>query len=98
MSELPTLRTLFKSLRGESKGKQFMLVGVILVILSGYLPTSNTHSLNSANITLCLGVFTFVLGVHTYANEKERRFTKRMSDIGGKSHRKDNVSHSRRRK
>jgi len=72
MSQSTLMDTFINLLRGKSKGKELMLIGIALIILSNYLLPSNPMAFSPTNISLCLGIFTFAYGLAIRVVEKDR--------------------------
>ena len=71
MSQSTLIDTFINLLKGKSKGKELMLIGIALIILSNYLLPSNPMAFSPTNIILCLGIFTFTYGLAIRAMEKD---------------------------
>lgn len=73
MSDLSLLDNVCKILKGDSKGKELMMIGVILVVLSNYIQPLAVTYFNSPHVLLWLGVLTFIYGLAIHANERESK-------------------------
>ena len=66
-SILDSIRKLMKS-----KGKELMLIGVLIIILGNYIQPSLSTSFNSTNVLLWLGIFTFIFGLALETNGEKK--------------------------
>lgn len=71
MSQLALIVRASKLLRGKKRGKELMLIGFSLIALSSYLHPSYVVAFDSTTVVILLGIFTFVYGLASLANEKE---------------------------
>jgi hypothetical protein len=72
LSDLSVWSILRQSLKNDgNQGKELMLLGVALLIISNFLNTSSLSSFNAPNIILWLGLSTFFYGLAKYGNKQK---------------------------
>lgn len=73
MSGLAVLDTILKELKEKSKGKELMLLGVALIVLSNYIQPSDVIPLSPVYVLLFLGMFTFSFGLAICSKERKKQ-------------------------
>ena len=71
MSYKVALVSLEEMLSGKSKGKQIMLIGITLLVLSNFLGQPISTEFCAPSVLLWLGLFTFINGFAIYVSAEE---------------------------